>query len=382
MLDEGALEGVTVLDLSRLLPGPYCTMILADHGADVIAIEDSRFKDDGLFFSELNRNKQHMSLNLKTEQGKEIFYQLVKDADVVLEGFRPGVVKRLGVDYQTLRGLNEGIIYCSISGYGQTGPRKDEPGHDVNYLSAAGILDLVGDKNRPPTIPAVQIADIAGGSMQAAVGILLALYKRERSGKGQYIDISMTDGLLGLLTLPRFFQEKYGETPARSDVLLSHKYGCYNTYETKDNRYIAIGAVENRFWKVLCEYFGRPDYAPLQYNNDKRHEIISWLRELIATKTLAQCEQELSRLNVCYSAVLTVDEVMGADLFKQREMVCDYRDADGTLQKTLGIPVKMSLTPGSLRTPPAAFGEHTQQILLGLGYNESNVKEFIAEGIV
>ena len=178
MFKPGALDGITVIDLSRLLPGPYCSMILADHGARVIAVENKRFIADGLFFNTINRNKEHMSLNLKTEAGKQIFFRLIEKADVLLEGFRPGVVDRLGADYESVRKVNPEIIYCSITGYGQDGPFRDRVGHDVNYLSYAGVLDLMGEPDRPPSIPGIQIADIAAGGMNAAIGILMALFAR------------------------------------------------------------------------------------------------------------------------------------------------------------------------------------------------------------
>jgi len=219
MPKNGALSGIKILDLSRLLPGPYCSMILADHGARVIAIEDRRFMDDGLFFSQVYRNKEHMSLNLKTGEGKKIFFHLLNDADVILEGFRPGVVQRLGVDYDTVRKVNPKIIYCSISGYGQTGPYRDRAGHDVNYLSISGALDLIGQANRPPSIPGIQIADIAGGGMNAAIGILMALFARERTGKGQYIDISMTDGIVGFMPAAFFLKQITGQFPKRGDSI-------------------------------------------------------------------------------------------------------------------------------------------------------------------
>lgn len=382
MLIAGALEGVRVLDLSRLLPGPYCSMILADHGADVIAVEDKRFRDDGLFFSEINRNKRHISLNLKSGQGREIFYTLAKKADVILEGFRPGVVSRLGVDYETIKVMNPRVVYCSITGYGQTGPNRDNVGHDVNYLATAGVLDLIGPRDGAPTIPAVQIADIAGGSMQAAIGILMALLTREKSGKGQYVDISMTDGVLGLLTLPKFFQEERGEVPARSATLLSHGYGCYNTYRTLDNRYIALGAVENRFWKKLCEHLGRKEYSKLQYDDERRVEIIDWLRNVFGEKKLEQWELELVGLNICFSRVSTLNEVMNSELFKERKMVCDYPKQTGSIGKTFGMPVKLSETPGSLRTAPAEFGQDTGAVLRELGYHDDQIEEFRETGVV
>jgi len=205
MTTNGALSGITVLDLTRLLPGPYCSMILADHGARVIAVEDKRFMADGLFMNTIYRNKEHVSLNLKTDKGKEIFFKLAQKADIVTEGFRPGVTERLGVDYESVKKVNPEIIYCSITGYGQTGPYRDRVGHDANYLSIAGVLDLIGEQNQPPSIPGVQLADIAGGGMNAAIGILLALHSREKTGKGQYIDISMTDSMVGFLPIVSAF---------------------------------------------------------------------------------------------------------------------------------------------------------------------------------
>ena len=264
MPNNGALAGIKVLDLSRLLPGPYCSMILADHGARVISVEGKRFMADGLFLPEVNRNKEHMSLDLKAKEGKEIFFRLVKDVDVLLEGFRPGVVHRLGIDYDTVRKANSKIVYCSITGYGQTGPYHKRVGHDVNYLGYAGVLDLIGEADRPPSIPGIQIADIAGGGMSAATGILLALFTRERTGEGQYIDISMTDSMAGFLTIPLNIKNLKGQSPGRADSFLSHRYACYNTYETAHGKYISIGAVENRFCKRLCEHKNIPEYAPLQ----------------------------------------------------------------------------------------------------------------------
>lgn len=382
MTSTGALQGVRVLDLSRMLPGPYCSMILADHGAEVIAIEDRRFLADGLFFGDLNRNKRHMALNLKSAEGLKIFFQLVERADVILEGFRPGVVKRLGIDYEAVREKNLRIVYCSISGYGQTGPLAERAGHDVNYLSAAGVLGLIGEKGRSPVIPGVQLADIAGGAMNAAIGILLALYARERTGHGQSIDISMTDGMVGFLSLPYFFAKVEGRAPQAGDGLLAHRFACYNTYRTGDGRYLALGAVENRFWKGLCEHLGRPDYIPLQYDAGCRQEIIDFLRQTFAGKSLAEWEEELAGVDACWSGVRTMEEVLEHPLFIAREMVHRYVDEAGAVRHGFGIPVKLSATPGSVRTHPTAFGAATRSILDELGYGAEEVERLLAAGVV
>lgn len=382
MIAQGALQGIRVLDLSRMLPGPYCSMILADHGAEVIAIEDRRFLADGLFFGDLNRNKRHMVLNLKTSEGLAIFFKLAERADVILEGFRPGVVGRLGIDYQAVRAKNPGIIYCSISGYGQSGPYRHRAGHDVNYLSVAGVLGLIGEQGRPPVIPGVQFADIAGGAMNAAIGILLALYARERRGQGQYIDISMTDGMVGFLSLPNFFASRDNCPPQTGNSLLSHRFACYNTYQTKDGRYLALGAVENRFWLGLCQHLGHPEYGPLQYSEAHRQEIIDVLRHTFAGKSLVEWEEELAGLDICVSAVRTMEEVLEHPLFTAREMVHRYVDGEGKECHGFGIAVKLSETPGSIRTPPTPFGAATRSVLAELGYGEAEIAGLLAKGVI
>jgi crotonobetainyl-CoA:carnitine CoA-transferase CaiB-like acyl-CoA transferase len=376
MLNNGALSGITVIDLSRLLPGPFCSMILADHGARVISVEDKRFLADDFFVSTVNRNKEHMSLNLKTPEGKEVFYRLVTRADVLLEGFRPGVVHRLGVDYETVRKVNPRIIYCSITGYGQTGSNKDRAGHDVNFIGYSGVLDLMGKANMPPSIPGVQIADIAGGGMNAAIGVLLALWARERTGKGQYIDISMTDGVLGLLSLPLYFLQRTGETPKRGEWLLSHRYACYNTYETADGYFISIGAVENRFWKKLCEQLGVPEYASLQYDEDRREEIIEFMRRRFKQRRLSEWEVDLLPLDVCWGRIQKINEVLQDPVFREREMVVDMDLKNGERTSVLGVPIKLSETPGQIRTPPADFGENTLDILRELKFAPDQIERF------
>ncbi len=379
---SGALEGIKVIDLSRMLPGPYCSMILADHGARVIAIEDRRFMADDLLISPVNRNKDHMTLNLKTGEGKEIFLRLTRDADVVIEGFRPGVTKRLGIDYEALRKTNPKIIYCSITGYGQDGPYRDMAGHDVNYLSFSGVLDLIGEKDGPPCIPGIQIADLVGGGMNAAIGILLALVARARTGEGQYIDISMTDGMVGLLPMPLHLLQKHGQVPSRSDTMLSHRYACYNVYETAEGRHISIGAVENRFWMNLCELLGVPEYGPLQYDEDRREEILDFLRKTLKKKTLDEWIAALGDRDVCWGKVQNLTEALNDKLFAARGMVTELQDRSGASREVLGIPIKLSDTPGSIRTAPVEFGESTRKILEELGYTEGEIEHLFEKGAV
>jgi len=373
MKNKGALSGITVIDLSRLLPGPYCSMILADHGARVIAVESKQFMADGLFINTVNRNKEHMSLNLKSEEGKQIFLRLIEKADVMLEGFRPGVVDRLGVDYESMRKVNPKIIYCSITGYGQNGPLRNRVGHDVNYLSYAGVLNLIGEPDRPPSIPGMPIADIAAGGMNAAIGILLALFAREKTGTGQYIDISMTDGMVAFLPVALFSQQLTGQDPRRADTMLSHRYACYNTYETADGRYLSIGAVENRFWKTLCDHLGVPQYTSLQYDDSCREEVLHFMRATFKEKTLAEWDAELADLEICYSRVQTFSEMLVDLLFRKRQMILELEGRTGEKKPAIGVPVKLSETPGSVRNPPVDFGESTRAILKELGYTEEEI---------
>jgi crotonobetainyl-CoA:carnitine CoA-transferase CaiB-like acyl-CoA transferase len=382
MDNNGALSGITVLDLSRLLPGPYCTMILADHGARVIVLENRRFKNDAHFLTPLYRNKEHVSLDLKTKKGREIFYKLVKKADIIVEGFRPGTSVRLNADYESVKKINPKIIYCSITGYGQTGPYHNRVGHDVNYLGIAGVLDQIGKPDKPPSIPGIQMADIAGGSMNAVIGILLALHARDKNGKGQYIDISMTDSMAGFLQIPLFFQQLTGKPPVRSDTILSHHYAFYNTYETLDNKFLTIGAVEHRFWKNLCEKLNLAQYTSLQFDEKRRDEIIQSLRQKFKTKTLAQWDEEFGELDLCWGPVNNLEESLQDMHLRHRETIVDFQDQNGVKTPTIGVSIKLGKTPGSLRTPPVNFGHNTIDILEELGYSKTEIDNLFKIDIV
>lgn len=371
---SGALAGVRVLDLSRLLPGPYCSMILADHGARVIAVEDPRFAAEGLV-TPLYRNKEHMTLNLKRPEGRRVFERLAAWADVLIEGFRPGVARRLGVDYPAVRRLNPRIVYGSITGYGQTGRLRDRVGHDVNYLAHSGVLDLIGAPGGPPAIPGIQVADIAAGGMNAAIGILLALLARERTGRGQHIDIAMTDGMVGFLPIVLWLRGMTGEEPRRADGFLSHRYACYNVYETADGRALAIGAVENRFWARLCDRLGVPEYGPLQYDEARREEILGWMRARFRSKTLAEWDQELAPLEVCYAPVRRVAEVAADPELRERGVLTGSPPA-------LGVAIRLGETPGAVRTPPPAFGGDTRRLLAEFGFGADEIDAFAAAGVV
>ena len=244
------------------------------------------------------------------------------------------------------------------------------------------MLDLMGEPNLPPSIPGVQIADIAGGGMNAAIGVLLALWARERTGKGQYIDISMTDGTLSLLPLTLFFLQRTGEIPKRGEWILSHRYAFYNTYETSDGRHISIGAVENRFWKRLCEHLGVPEYSSLQYDENRRQEILEFMRKTFKQKSLSEWEDELVDLDVCWGPIQNLNEILQDPVFREREMVVDMVQNNGEKTVALGVPIKLSETPGKIRTPPVGFGESTADILQELGYTEDQIETFQNKGVV
>jgi len=378
-----ALDGIRVLDLSRLFPGPYCSMILADLGADVLRIEDRRFQGEGPGMPTVMRNKRHMTLNLKHPRGLEVFCRMAREADVLLEGFRPGVTDRLGIGYERMKKLNQRLIYCSVTGYGQDGPYKDMVGHDINYLSFGGVLGLTGEPGRKPVIPPIQVADMAAGGMYAAIGILAALFVRQATGRGQYIDISMMDGIVAMLPFPASLLWGLGKTPQRGDTLLSGRFPCYSIYETKDGEYISIGALEPRFWMELCKKLGREDFIPLQYDEgDKRGEIFLFLEKTFRGKTRGEWMEELKDLDVCIGKVLHLDEAFRDPQVIHRKMITDFDDPKKGKMKLLSSPIKMSETPPDIQRAPAVFGEHSEEVLQELGFKAEEVRQMKKEGVV
>ena len=378
-----ALEGIKILDLSRLFPGPYCSMILADLGADVLRIEDRRFEGEGPGMPTVMRNKRHMTLNLKHPKGREIFYRLIREADAVLEGFRPGVAERLEIDYVRLKTMNEKLIYCSVTGYGQDGPYKDMVGHDINYLSFGGVLGLTGEPGRNPVIPPIQVADMAAGGMYAALGILSALIARQKTGKGQYIDISMLDGIIAMLPFLVSLFWGQGMNLQRGDTLLSGRYPCYNVYETKDGEFISLGALEHRFWVVLCQKLGRENYIAHQFDEgEKRAEIFQFLRQTFSGKTREEWMKELKDLDVCIGKVLHLEEALNDPQVTYRQMVVEFSDSQKGRMKLLASPIKLSETPPDIRRAPAKFGEHTDMVLQEMGFKPEEIGVMKREGVI
>ena len=382
--DAGAhplpLAKLKVLDLSRQLPGPFCSMLLADLGADVVCIANPN-DPMGVGIPFLARNKRHMTLNLKANAGREIFLRLASGADIVLEGYRPGVPQRLGIDYESLRSRNPRLIYCSISGYGQDGPYRDRVGHDVNYLGYAGVLNFVGEADGPPVIPGVQIADIAGGGLMAAVGILAAVIGCEQTGRGQFVDIAMLDGSLASNAYHIMMWFLKGTLPQRGREQLTGRYPCYAVYETRDSRHVTVGAFEPHFWATLCRHFGREDFIATQWDEGRREEMFAFFRAAFHEKTLDAWMRELGDMDICFGPVNTLEEAFADPQLRHRNMIVEMDGPHGK-QLVMGSPIKLSETPTSLRTPPPAFGEHTQDILAELGFAPAERHQLRNDGVV
>lgn len=391
------LEGVRVLELARVSPHYFCTMMLADMGADVLKIEtpaeekgnssvtDQTPKRDPMqqITQAFNRNKRSISIDLKSVEGKQLFYKLAATADVVVDGFRPGVVKRLGVDYETLSRLNHKIIYCSISGYGQDGPYKLLPGHDINYISFAGALGLIGDKRGNPVIPLNFIGDFAGGTLHAVIGILLALAARQRTGRGQYVDISMTDAVVSMLSGNMSAYINTGHIPRAGEGVLSGAFPCYSVYKTLDNKYISLGCAEPHFWENLCRALGREDLIPYQWSKGKKREqVFNFMRRKFRTKTRDEWFTELYLKDIAISKVYSLDEVLYDPQIRHRQMVVEIDKPGNDKVTQVGIAIKLSETPGRIRSVAPFQGEHTDQVLKELGYSGKAIGELRQKGIV
>jgi alpha-methylacyl-CoA racemase len=392
----GPLEGIRVLDLSRLLPGGFCSLLLADFGADVIKVEDTGAGDyirawppyyEGVeesarsaLFLALNRGKRSIRLDLKTHDGREAFLRAVAQADVVLESFRPGVLDRLGVGYEAMRAVNPGIVYCAITGYGQDGPNRDRSGHDMNYLGLIGLLGLTGERDGPPIQSAGQIADIGGGALMAAFGILAALRERDRSGEGQVVDVAMADGALSWLAMvaARYFAE--GVTPHRGDLELAGAIVCYRPYRCADG-WVTLGALEPKFWLAWCRGVGREDLVEQQFA-PSGGAVHRELEAIFAQRTREQWRAFASEHDCCLEPVLDLDEALDSELVRAREMVVEL-DQPGAERpvRLLGLPIKLGRTPGDAnRAPGPALGEHTREVLASLGYSEEQIAAMLEAG--
>jgi crotonobetainyl-CoA:carnitine CoA-transferase CaiB-like acyl-CoA transferase len=371
------LQDLKLLDLSRQLPGPFCSTMLADLGMDTLVVTNPA-DPFGTGIPFMARNKRSMTLNLKAAAGRELFLALVDEADVLLEGFRPGVMQRLGLDYATLSHRNPRLIYCAISGYGQDGPYRDRVGHDVNYLGFAGVLGFIGHGDGPPVIPGVQIADIGAGALMAVIGILCAVIARQTTGRGQMVDIAMTDGA-ALWNVYPVLLHLLGQQPERGRIQLTGHHACYAVYETRDGRYVTVGAYERPFWATLCTSLGHPELIERQWaEGEERARILETFRAIFRTKTQAEWMAELGEKEICFGPVNSVEQMLADPQLRHRGMIVDQPDGP----PTLGNPVKLSETPPSLRTPPPLFGQHTDQVLRRLGLDAAAIDRLRRDGVI
>jgi crotonobetainyl-CoA:carnitine CoA-transferase CaiB-like acyl-CoA transferase len=387
---SGALEGIRVLDLSRLLPGGYCSLLLADYGAEVLKVEDTGLGDyirwappqhagvepsaaSALFLS-LNRGKRSLRLNLKVSEGREVLLRLVREHDVLLESFRPGVLDRLGVGYERLREENPRLVYCAITGYGQEGPDRDRPGHDMNYLARGGLLGLSGERDGPPVPAAGQIADLGGGALMAAFGILAALHERERSGEGQLVDVSMTRGAQSWLAMVAARHFANGAVPQRGELELAGGLPCYRPYACADG-WVTLGALEPKFWQALCAGLGREDLLPRQMDP----AVATELEAVFAARTRAEWAAFDDAHGCCLEPVLDLDEALA----RSPEAVVEV-DQPGAAApvRLLGPPVGLSRTPGDGTRPGPSLGADTDAVLAALGYDADAIAALKAAGAV
>ena len=382
----GALDGLKVLDFSTLLPGPYASLILADLGAEVLKISAPDRSDLVLEYGPriegtdmtacqawLCRNKKTMFLDLKLPESVEIVKKLVKEYDIVLEQFRPGVMSRLGIGYEELKEENPGVIYCALTGYGQTGPLRDAAGHDINYMSRSGILSHAGREEEGPSLMNFQVADIAVGSLNTVIGILAAVHYRAHTGKGQFIDVSMLDGCVPFNSLDGAGFLVSGEEPEREKMMLNG--GCmYDFYRTKDGRYMSVGSLEPKFWKQFCTAIGREDLIDGTVWPENVQEIKAQIRGIFMTKTQKEWVEIFSHYDACVQPVMNLTEaLLNDEQIRAREMVVDVELPlhEGKKVKQMGTSIKLSECPCEYRHAGFPLGYHTDEILKKLGKKDA-----------
>lgn len=391
----GALEGMKVLDFTTLYPGPYCTMTLADLGAKVLKVAapsrvDSVIarppkvpgKDVNVLASTLYRNKQTMFLDLSTDDGREVVHRLLDEYDIIIEQFRPGVMAKFGLDYETLSKTHPELIYCSLTGYGQTGPLSMHAGHDINYLARSGLISYAGRKGQAPSSFGTQIADMVGGGMNAIIGILTAYIARERTGVGQYVDVSMFDGSVGLTLGVAGDTMNAGIVHQPEDQNTTGK-GFYDYYETADGRFLSVGAMEPKFFANFCRAIGMPELIEgtcFPSNIDEtKPKVIARIKE----KTLAEWMDIFLQTDACVEPVLNYDELLEDEQFAARNMMVEvpFEDGSGTV-KQLADPIKFSGTPYEYKFAGNPIGHDTDTVLAAAGYSEEEIQKLHDNGTV
>jgi crotonobetainyl-CoA:carnitine CoA-transferase CaiB-like acyl-CoA transferase len=387
------LDSIKVLDLTRLLPGAVATMMLGDFGADVIKIEEPGAGEpmrrmpplvngEGAYFLATHRNKRSVALDLKHEAGRGAFLRLAEKSDVVVESFRPGVMRRLGLDYETLREVNPRLIYCAVTGYGQDGPYAGRAGHDINYIAVAGLLGLNGAAQGAPVIPGVQMADLAGGALQAVVGILLALAARERTGRGQMVDISMTDGALSLMVIPLSTMFATGRAPERGAETLSGRFACYHVYETSDGRHVALGALEPKFWAAACRVLGCEELIAAQFaGGEEQARSVETVQQIFRRRSAAEWLEVFAAADACLELVGDPQEAINHPQIAHRCLISELDHAAHGPLKQIAPTARLSETPGEMRLAPPRLGEHTREVLREIGYADEEIERLQRGGV-
>jgi len=389
----GPLKDLKILDFTTLLPGPYATMTLADLGAEVLRIVSGSRPDltalwppfiSGTEISSaaamLGRGKRSMTLNLKDERAKEIIKKLIVEYDILIEQFRPGVMERLGLNYETLCRVNPALIYCSLTGYGHTGPMKNRAGHDINYLSRAGVMSYSGRKETGPTLTGMQIADVASGSNNSIIGILAAVIHRQKTKEGQHIDVSITDGVVALNTFAAaaFFTD--GRQPGYEKGLLNGG-SLYDFYETKDGGYLSCGGLEPQFFSAFCNVIGKPNLASGGVDPPELSRVKEEVRAIIKTKTRDEWVDLFSKVDACVEPVFSLEEALSNSQTLERGMVIETKLPGGKTVKQLGHPIHYSVTPPEYGPSGFTVGADTREVLRNLGYEEEEIKEFQITGL-
>jgi alpha-methylacyl-CoA racemase len=384
---SSALKGLKVLDLTMNLPGPYMTWLLASLGAKVIKIENPQGGDYARvlggtgsgavnpFFEAVNRNKKSVTLNLKHLEGRRLFLALLDEYDILVEGFRPGTMERLGLGFETTSAAHPRLIHVSISGYGQDGPYRFRAGHDLNYLSLAGIIGMTGTRSGQAAIPGIQIADLAAGSLMALSGLLAAVIQRHSTGQGQFVDISMFHGSLSLATMVFAGIEAGLEEPEPGKMLLNGRFPCYGLYRTSDTRYMSLGCIEPKFWENFCAAVERPDLASHQFGAP---EIVREVENIFAAKTQRQWVELMKDHDACCEPVVSIKHAVESDLVKARNMI----NNGPTGNRCLASPFKLSGSGAVNDVPAPGLGQHTAETLSGLGLSEEDLDRLSREGVI
>jgi crotonobetainyl-CoA:carnitine CoA-transferase CaiB-like acyl-CoA transferase len=389
----GPLKGLKILDFTTLLPGPYATMMLADMGADVLRILSGSYPDMASFLppflpgsdlscniAYLGRGKRCLNLNLKMTSAVEIVHRLIKKYDIVIEQFRPGVMAKLGLGYEDLRTVNPSLIYCSLTGYGQTGPLKNRAGHDINYLARSGLMNYSGTKDKGPSLTGMQIADVASGSNNSVIGILAAVIYRKDTGKGQYIDISMTDGVMAFNSMMATTYLAGAAEPQREQELLNGG-SLYDFYETKDGLYISFGGLEIQFFATFCRIIGREDLIPSGIITPNIEKVKKEIREIFLKKTRDEWTEIFSQVDACVEPVLSLAEAIADENTRAREMVVEFVLPSGEKLKQIANPIKFSATKQEYRSIGCTAGTHSREVLLENGSTEEQISDYEKEGV-